>query len=208
MAEVLQSFESDAFDDTLLQRTLLAYYRLLRAAPSVPRLKNWSLASLISALRDSRSGRGSKLLAIRCYALQTDMAEWRRLEMEEECVGQLGIEDCTVYYGQDPTGTVVCADGWLLSILEAKRVAEYRTRLLSAPNYYDGGGSNLTDADLRLATSYDLPWIFTENYDCSPHIVCVHGILMLRSGLGSTVSIPLVSTSSAIKALRQVTINL
>lgn len=54
-----------------------------------------------------------------------------REKIEREMLGEIGAEDCPVYYGQDVTGRTREVDGWMLPVLEIKRISDYRSCLLT-----------------------------------------------------------------------------
>lgn len=116
-------------DAPLLHRTLLAYYRVLRAVPSLPERLNWDLSLLLKLCTAPQLDRGTRWLSIRCYALQSNMSERKRHGMEESLLGELGREDCTIHYGEDISGNPRQADGWLLPVLEVRRIQEYRDEI-------------------------------------------------------------------------------
>ena len=57
-------------DQTLLHRTLLAYYRILICAPFLPSSLNWDLSLLLKLCTAPQLDRGARWLSIRCYLLQ------------------------------------------------------------------------------------------------------------------------------------------
>lgn len=96
-------------------------------------------------------------MAIRCYALQAGTSEARREAIEDEILGERGEEDCEVYYGEDVSGVLQVADGWVLPVLEAQRVHQYRDRLPRCDDYF----SEDTVSDISLQAS-DLRFAFLQ----------------------------------------------
>lgn len=93
--------------------------------------------------------RGVVWLAIRCYALQAGTSEARREAIENEILGERGEEDCDIYYGEDVAGASQVGDGWVLPVLEAQRVQQYRDRLPQCDDYF----SEDTVSDISLQAS-------------------------------------------------------
>lgn len=142
----------ETIKNAIIQRVLLAYYRILRATPTLPKSLNWDLSLLLKLCTTPRLDRGTRWLVIRCYALQSKMSESIRLQMEQEALGQNGAEDCTVIYGEDITGTVKEADGWILPVLEVNRIQSYRNSILESSDYFDRNEASdiqLSNEDLR-----------------------------------------------------------
>lgn len=136
-------------DFRLLHSVLLSYYRILRATPSLPEELGWDLLPLYELFNTPHPDQGVVWLAIRCYALQAGTSEARREAIENEILGERGEEDCDVYYGEDVAGVSQVADGWVLPVLEAQRVQQYRDRLLQCDDYF----SEDTVSDISLQAS-------------------------------------------------------
>ena len=135
-----------------LHRVLLAYYRILRATPSLARNLNWDLACLLRLCASATLDRGSRWLAVRCYSLQTGMSESVRLKMEQDALGEIYREDCSVFYGEEVSGIVKEADGWLLPVLEKERILDYREALLDSCDYFTRSEESdiiISEVDLR-----------------------------------------------------------
>lgn len=89
-------------------------------------------------MHSTESDNGVRLLALRCYALQTRMAEAERLAMEREFLGDM---DCPLLYGQLHGGKDIVVDGWIMPILEVQRIDEARDSIATSHNdYYNGDG--------------------------------------------------------------------
>jgi midasin len=94
-----------------------------------------------------------RLLAIQCYASQSGMGEAEREKLEKQVLGELCGVDCQVGCGQDADGTMKELDGWLLPVLEIKRITDARNSLVTErQDYYSMGEgdpcSSLTPSDL------------------------------------------------------------
>ncbi|EJC98837.1 P-loop containing nucleoside triphosphate hydrolase protein [Fomitiporia mediterranea MF3/22] len=189
----MKQTEAENFDRVSLHRILLAYYRILRATPSLPRNLNWDLAYLLKLCASSDLDRGSRWLAIRCYSLQSNMSESTRIRMEQDALGEICGEDCPISYGETISGTAKEVDGWMLPVLEMSRIQDYRNSIIECiDDYY---------------TSSENSDIMVKNEDLSPRIANVHGILLLRTPPLRSVSSSLVPTSAALLALRQLAVN-
>ncbi|KAL5501448.1 MDN1 [Sanghuangporus vaninii] len=188
----LKEKENQERDRTSLHRVLLAYYRILRATPTLPRSLNWDLECLLRLCAVPNLDRGARWLAIRCYSLQTRMSERIRIRMEQDALGELYDEDCEIVCGEDISGNVEEVDGWILPVLESRRIQDYRDNLLDSSVYFEDGEKSdisLTEASL------------------SHHIANIHGILLFRSQPSESSSSSLVLTSPALLTLRQLAVN-
>ena len=137
-------------DQTLLHRTLLAYYRILTGVPFLPSSLNWDLSLLLKLCTAPQLDRGARWLSIRCYSLQSNMSERKRLQMEENMLGDLGSEDCTIHYGEDIEGKPKQADGWLLPTMEVRRIQQYRDSVLYTNKFcFDENRQFITPGALR-----------------------------------------------------------
>ncbi|RPD62626.1 midasin [Lentinus tigrinus ALCF2SS1-7] len=180
-------------DAPTLHRTLLAYYRILQANRTLPRLLGWSLTPLSQLIWSPHPNNGVRSLAIRCYALQVGMAEGERVKVEKEVLGDISEVDCFITYGANQDGTARMADGWVLPVIELERVTRARDALLSPQEYF------IPDDDSREPI---------HPAELSPMIANVHGILMLRSSLPTHPSSTLIDTPTAVQALRQISLHL
>lgn len=118
-----------------ISRLLLAYYRLLVADLSLSKRLTWQHQQLLS-LATSHPDSGVRLLAVQVLAVQMGWSESYRIEREREYVGDVGLVDAPVVYGEElvlEDGQAVLrqvvVDGWLLPMYEARR-AERREYLL------------------------------------------------------------------------------
>jgi hypothetical protein len=119
-----------------LQRLLLAYYRILQANRELPRHLLWSLSPLSLLIWTTGIDNGVRLLAIRCYALQSGMGEAERETVERATLGELCVVDCPVEYGHDADGNQREIDAWILPVLEARRIQEMRKDIMENPQTF------------------------------------------------------------------------
>lgn len=140
-------------DPRRLHRILLAYYRILKANRDLPSLLSWPTVPLALLMWTPHPDPGVRFLAIRCYALQTGMGEAERNKAEKEILGEMSEVDCPIHYGENPDGTPVLLDGWLLPHVEAERLANARQQLLQPQDYYstehNGSIQPIHPAELR-----------------------------------------------------------
>lgn len=129
-------------DRKLLQRTLLAYYRILQANRPLPSSLAWPLSPLFRLIWDAHPDMGVRFLAIRCYALQTGMMEADRIEMERKAIGDIASVDCPIEFGMTLDGIVIEVDGWIMPSMEIKRVADARAAHLEPHDYYTPDGDD------------------------------------------------------------------
>ena len=113
-----------------LHRTFLAYYRILRACPLLPRYLKWDLTLLHRLFSQPHPDRGVCWLAIRCYAMQTCMGESTLEEIEKSVLGEIAKKDCIVAYGEDISGDVNMTDAWMLPVTESLRIQKGREDVL------------------------------------------------------------------------------
>ena len=152
LCALLKEKEAQEIDRASLHRVLLAYFRILRATPTLPRNLNWDLQCLLRLCAASNLDRGARWLAIRCYSMQARMTERVRIRMEQDLLGELYDEDCPIVSGEDLSGNLEEVDGWILPVLESRRIHDYRNDLIDSSTYFDGdeeSESSLTDVDLR-----------------------------------------------------------
>lgn len=124
---------------TRLHRLLLAYWRLLAADDRIAARNDWPSIPL-HRLRKAHPDLGVRLLAIHCLAKQKKWSEEKRRKALRTAVGTESV-DVIVEFGfelasSSSGGFEVRArtvDGWLLPLLEAKRIEEYRRSLRQEP---------------------------------------------------------------------------
>ncbi|KAF8340373.1 uncharacterized protein EI90DRAFT_3012262 [Cantharellus anzutake] len=173
----------------ILDKTLLAYYRILRADVCIPQRFHWPLSSLVTLIETKEAAPSVRFLAIRCYALQTGMAERERESLEHSNLGGLGNVDVPVARGLRYVGDQVepdVVDGWNLFLLEEQRIIEERARTLNQVPFIDSTSSPVL-----------------QYSDLSPHVVGVSGILLPRSQPDASTPTNLVETPTTHFALRQ-----
>ncbi|OCF32527.1 midasin [Kwoniella heveanensis BCC8398] len=112
-----------------LHPLLLSYLRIIAADPAIAARNSWPITPL-HQLRTEHPDLGVRLLAIQILSKQRRWSEEKRMSMEKEWVGEVDKVDAGVKYGWElstlPTGGFetkrVIADGWMLPIVEDKRV--------------------------------------------------------------------------------------
>ena len=90
------------------------------------------------------------------------MGEAQREKMETEVLGEIGRVDCQTEFGQNPDDTTRQVDGWILPVIELKRIKNSRDELLTNPyDYYTIHEENpsppIRPADLRYHRSFRKP---------------------------------------------------
>ncbi|TFY83881.1 hypothetical protein EWM64_g134 [Hericium alpestre] len=147
---VLESDTPEAIDAPILHRVLLAYYRILQANRELPHHFHWSLSPLSKLFWAPHPDPGVRYLAIRCYASQSGMGEGERDKLEKEIIGLETDVDCPIQYGEDIQATFKSVDGWILPIVESRRIWEKRNSATSdALHYFTADGSiQIADSDL------------------------------------------------------------
>jgi midasin len=140
----------ESIEASLLHRLLLAYYRILQANRPLPHSLYWPLTPLSKLFLTPHPDTGVRLLAIRCYALQSGMGEVDREKLEKQVLGETCGIDCQVECGQDIDGTIKEFDGWLLPVLEIKRITDARNALITdLQDFYSvEDGPSVTPSDL------------------------------------------------------------
>lgn len=110
---------------------LLVYLRLIIVDPSIATRNNWPITQL-HTLRIDHPDRGLRLLAIQVLARQQKWSEKKRMEAEKTSVGNVADIDAEVLFGFEtvvlPQGGFqiqeVKIDGWMLPVIESKRISE------------------------------------------------------------------------------------
>jgi hypothetical protein len=138
---------------------LLAYYRILQANRELPRQLSWSLAPLSRATWTPHLDNAARLLSIRCYALQSGMGEEERENLEREVLGEPCGVDCLLAYGQNEDGSEKNVDGWIMPVIEVRRIQEERDSIVTKPHDYytreDGDSAQvIQSSDLRCAHNF------------------------------------------------------
>ena len=160
-------------DMSRLHLLLIAYFRILQANREVPDMFLWPLMPLSSIIWSQNADNAAKLLAIRCYAMQSCMGEAEREDLEREVLGEPSGPDCPLEYGAKSNGDKWIVDGWLLPIIERERILKWRNDIpeaVSREGYYvweDAESSGRIDErDLRSAR---YPWflcVLSEMLTC------------------------------------------
>ncbi|TFK40741.1 midasin nuclear AAA ATPase [Crucibulum laeve] len=184
-----------SFHTPRLQRLLLAYYRILQANRELPHQILWPLAPLSNLMWTQHLDNAVRLLAVRCYALQSGMGEGEREKVEREILGEPCGVDCLLEYGHDTNGSILMVDGWIMPVIEVKRVNEEREAIVTTQHeYYDREEGD--------------PAEFIRPSDLCPLTVNVHGVLLLRSTKGKESVSQLIPTPSAIDTLRSIALHI
>ncbi|KAF9464151.1 midasin nuclear AAA ATPase [Collybia nuda] len=179
-----------------LQRLLLSHYRIIHANRELPRLLFWSLTPLSILMWTSRLDNGVRLLAIRCYAIQSGMGEAEREKIEREVLGEPCGVDCLLDYGKNIDGTRNEVDGWIMPVIELQRIKHMREEIQNQVQDYYG-----TDEGESL---YRI-----DPTEISNHLVIVHGVFLLPvPGPTRDPSSPLISTPTSIQALQSLAFHL
>ncbi|KDQ25963.1 hypothetical protein PLEOSDRAFT_1045779, partial [Pleurotus ostreatus PC15] len=114
-----------------LHRLLLAYYRILQANRELADELCWPLHYLSRLMWTNGLDAGARLLAIQCYAQQSEMGEAERLVIEGEALGPPCEKDCWIDCGSE-----VRVDGWILPLVEATRVQNARRDIANDQHPY------------------------------------------------------------------------
>ena len=119
-----------------LHRLLIAYWRLLAADDRIALRYNWP-AIYLHRLRKAHPDLGVRLLAIHCLAKQKKWSEEKRRKALRTAVGAESV-DVRVEFSFDVSSSSSAGfktsarivDGWLLPLLEAKRIEECELRMM------------------------------------------------------------------------------
>jgi len=78
------------------------------------------------------------------------MGEFERQQLERNIIGPEAEADCPLQYGESIEGRLEILDGWVLPIVELKRISDTRNAIVSdVRDYYTGsGGNQLVTSDL------------------------------------------------------------
>jgi midasin len=113
-----------------LHPLLLAYLRLLTADPHIAGRSDWPNGSL-HVLRTQHPDMGVRLLAIQILAVQRGWSEEKRMQMEKDWIGDMVEVDAVVMYGYEVVKLDIgfelrakSVDGWMLPVLESRRIAK------------------------------------------------------------------------------------
>jgi midasin len=125
-----------SIDTPRLHRLLLAHYRILQANRELPCHFIWPLTPLSLLIWTPHLDNGARLLAIRCYALQSGMGEAEREKMERQVLGEICGPDCLLDYGQNIDGSRKEVDGWIMPVIELERVRDMRNDMVTTQHDY------------------------------------------------------------------------
>ncbi|KAF9454871.1 midasin [Macrolepiota fuliginosa MF-IS2] len=194
-------------ETTRLHCLLLTYFRIQQANRELPSQLFWSLSPLSKLTwspEHNQNNNGVKLLAIWCYALQSGMGEAEREKLERKVLGMRDGEVCSVdcwvssggYVKKDEEGKDKIFDGWVLPMLELKRIKRIR--------------EGLSDVELDEFYRFEAgeEAICIQDLDLSPRVASVHGILLLRQSEASAPPAALIPTPTSIAALRALALHI
>ncbi|KAK0187828.1 midasin nuclear AAA ATPase [Armillaria mellea] len=173
-------------DKPRLHRLLLAYYRILQGNRQLPDQLFWSLSHLSSIIWTPTFDSGSRLLAIHCYAFQSGMCEAEHEKLQQEILGDACGVDCPLEYGHNIDGSVVEVDGWIMPVLEVKRIRDARNHIAVSVDDYFSEEQTIPGSEL------------------SPLVANIEGILLLRATGAPNDSSLLISTQTTRRALRSI----
>ena len=120
-------------DMSRLHSSLVTYFRILQANREIPDMFSWPLMPLSTIIWSKKMDNAAKLLAIRCYAVQSAMGEAERETLEREVLqGEPFGPDCPLEYGKSLDGEKSIVDGWMLPVIERERVQKWRNDIPDA----------------------------------------------------------------------------
>lgn len=206
-------------DSTTHQQCLLAYFRLLHAAPDLitAQQPSWDPVPLHATFSATTYSIPTRLLALRVFAAQERLGEASRIKLEEHWIGKPGLLDASREDGtvdaslelNEAWGAKVPLDLWTLHLAELERVQNIWTVCASQPVTFlssiqevVGDGMDVDEEAPRRLGRKDL----------SPLVVDIGGILLFRSGsnggtFASSAS-TYIETASSIQALRDLALHL
>lgn len=173
---------------------LLAYYRILQANRELPQQLSWPLAPLSRIIWMPHLDNAARLLSIRCYALQSGMGEEEREKLEREVLGEPCGVDCLLGYGQNEDGSEKNVDGWIMPVIEVRRIQEERDSIVTKPHDYytreDGDSAQVI-----------------QSSDLSPYIASIYGVLLLRTPRPLQHESSLIPTPTSIQGLQSLALH-
>ncbi|PPR00460.1 hypothetical protein CVT24_004521 [Panaeolus cyanescens] len=193
LALVLHVSSPASLGNQRLHHLLLAYYRTLQVNRELPEDNYWSLEPLSRLIWSSGIDNAVRLLAIRCYAMQSGMGEKERSLLEKDVLGAPCEAECDMEYGQNLDGSPTFVDGWILPVIEVRRVEEERNEIASPGDFYEWDGEDTEEIDAT---------------DLCPLTCNLYGVLLVKSTPQNRQDSPLVPTNSSISALRQLGLHL
>src|ERR1700722_7957198 len=133
---LLVTEDIEAVEPSRLHRLLLAYYRVLQANRELPNILLWPVVLLSKLFWTPHPDTGVRLLAIRCYALQSGMGEAEKEKLETTVLGDRLNVDCGIEFGADVDRNATVVDGWVMPFIEATRVTCARNAIAHDPQNY------------------------------------------------------------------------
>ncbi|KIL67963.1 hypothetical protein M378DRAFT_992686 [Amanita muscaria Koide BX008] len=178
-----------------LHSLLLAYFRILQVNREIPEMFSWPLMPLSTIIWSENIDNAAKLLAIRCYAMQSCMGEAERERFERQVFGEPFGPDCLLEYGTNLNGEKPLVDGWLLPVIERERISKWRN---GVPEAVSQEGYYIWEHGEQVET--------IDERDLSLFVVNINGVLLLRSTLptpatGPSHLIPTPTTTTALRTL-------
>lgn len=79
------------------------------------------------------------------------MAEVERVQLETRVLGEPGVVECSLSYGENIDGSRITIDGWLMPVMELQRIHRSRNSIATASDFYSFEGDRvqfLTNGDL------------------------------------------------------------
>lgn len=153
-----------SMDQPRLHFLLLSYYRILQANRTLPKHFSWPISTLAKIFTTPNCDSGARLLAVRCYFLQSEMGEAERVKLEQRYVGDVDVVDCPISYSVNTDGSICVLDGWVFPAVEATRIADFwESSPEDVPDYYretEGIVDSFSENDLRwvnLSSPLPLP---------------------------------------------------
>lgn len=138
----------DSDDAARTQRVLLACWRLLTAEPALSARADWPTAPF-HALR-AHADAGVRLLAVLVLAKMRGWSEAERQEKERESLGETDAPVVLGYSLAEGAAVPTVVDGWVLPVIEARRVASYEADWATAGEA--GSDATVTTDDLTPRT--------------------------------------------------------
>ena len=169
-------------DMSCIHSLLVAYFRIQQANREISDMFLWPLMPLSSVIWSEGADNGAKLLAIRCYAVQSGMGEAEREVLERQVLqGEPFVPDCPLEYGRKLDGEKWVVDGWMLSVIERDRIQSWRNDTLDAVSregYYvwDDGDVERRVDECHLRSGYP----FCLHCDLDSSIRAVHSSQTFR----------------------------
>jgi midasin len=91
--------------------------------------------------------------------MQSGMGEAEREKLENAFIGSIAHAECPLEFGMNLHGTVSIIDGWLLPVIEAQRIHDWRNAIAA-----DAQDSSMEEVIDSIAPS-DLRYISLADFD-------------------------------------------